>query len=57
MSLSPQQPVFGWQIIYGTTENSPATFCGAPTDNLQRKLDTVGYVIEHIEVEQHVSKK
>ncbi|TDG97732.1 hypothetical protein EPR50_G00211000 [Perca flavescens] len=36
-------------IGYGTTENSPVTFCGAPSDNLDRKCETVGYIMDHIE--------
>ncbi|XP_057682583.1 medium-chain acyl-CoA ligase ACSF2, mitochondrial [Corythoichthys intestinalis] len=36
-------------IGYGTTENSPVTFCGSPLDNLRRKCRTVGYVMEHTE--------
>ncbi|KAG7280671.1 hypothetical protein CRUP_023290 [Coryphaenoides rupestris] len=34
---------------YGTTENSPVTFCGHPLDNEYRKAETVGYIIDHIE--------
>ncbi|XP_026207074.1 medium-chain acyl-CoA ligase ACSF2, mitochondrial isoform X1 [Anabas testudineus] len=36
--------------VYGTTENSPVTFCNSPTDNFERKSDTVGYIIDHLEV-------
>ncbi|XP_056285218.1 medium-chain acyl-CoA ligase ACSF2, mitochondrial [Pseudoliparis swirei] len=36
-------------IVYGTTENSPVTFCPAPTDNMERKSETVGYIMEHTE--------
>lgn len=36
-------------IGYGTTENSPVTFCGFPLDNLDRKCHTVGTVMEHLE--------
>ncbi|TNN40596.1 Acyl-CoA synthetase family member 2, mitochondrial [Liparis tanakae] len=36
-------------IVYGTTENSPVTFCPAPTDNMERKSETVGYITDHIE--------
>ncbi|XP_041670946.1 medium-chain acyl-CoA ligase ACSF2, mitochondrial [Cheilinus undulatus] len=36
-------------IGYGTTENSPVTFCGFPTDNLERKAETCGYIMDHIE--------
>lgn len=41
-----------WQVGYGTTENSPVTFCGSPTDNMERKSETVGYIIDHLEVPQ-----
>ncbi|XP_061611807.1 medium-chain acyl-CoA ligase ACSF2, mitochondrial-like isoform X5 [Phyllopteryx taeniolatus] len=37
-------------IGYGATENSPVTFCGSPLDNLHRKCETVGYVMDHTEV-------
>lgn len=36
-------------IGYGTTENSPVTFCASPTDNLERKCETVGYLMNHLE--------
>ncbi|KAF7705443.1 medium-chain acyl-CoA ligase ACSF2, mitochondrial [Silurus meridionalis] len=36
-------------IAYGTTENSPVTFCGFPVDNIERKTETVGCVGHHIE--------
>ncbi|KAK2820728.1 hypothetical protein Q5P01_023687 [Channa striata] len=36
-------------IGYGTTENSPVTFCGSPTDNMERKSETVGYILDHLE--------
>ncbi|KAM6951533.1 medium-chain acyl-CoA ligase ACSF2, mitochondrial [Aplochiton taeniatus] len=36
-------------IGYGTTENSPVTFCGFPFDNLERKSETVGCVTDHLE--------
>ncbi|XP_075950302.1 medium-chain acyl-CoA ligase ACSF2, mitochondrial [Anarhichas minor] len=36
-------------VVYGTTENSPVTFCQSPTDNLERKSETVGFVAEHTE--------
>ncbi|KAM4715467.1 medium-chain acyl-CoA ligase ACSF2, mitochondrial [Anableps anableps] len=36
-------------IGYGTTENSPVTFLGCPLDNMERKCETVGYVIDHVE--------
>ncbi|KAK7919419.1 hypothetical protein WMY93_010703 [Mugilogobius chulae] len=38
-----------FQIGYGTTENSPVTFCGTPLDSLERKCETVGYIIDHVE--------
>ncbi|XP_061563797.1 medium-chain acyl-CoA ligase ACSF2, mitochondrial [Cololabis saira] len=34
---------------YGTTENSPVTFLNSPLDNMQRKCETAGYIMEHIE--------
>ncbi|CAL8301111.1 unnamed protein product [Lota lota] len=34
---------------YGTTENSPVTFCGDPFDSEERKTETVGYIMDHIE--------
>ncbi|XP_062859777.1 medium-chain acyl-CoA ligase ACSF2, mitochondrial [Trichomycterus rosablanca] len=36
-------------IAYGTTENSPVTFCGFPVDNWDRKTETVGCVGHHLE--------
>ncbi|XP_051927655.1 medium-chain acyl-CoA ligase ACSF2, mitochondrial [Hippocampus zosterae] len=36
-------------IGYGTTENSPVTFCGSPLDNMERKSQTVGYIMDHTE--------
>ncbi|KAL6094481.1 acsf2 [Pungitius sinensis] len=36
-------------VAYGTTENSPVTFCPSPTDSLERKLETVGYIMDHME--------
>ncbi|KAI4889991.1 hypothetical protein NFI96_013252 [Prochilodus magdalenae] len=36
-------------IGYGTTENSPVTFCGFPVDNMERKTETVGCITPHIE--------
>lgn len=38
------------QIIYGTTENSPATFLGFPQDTGDLKTNTVGCVMNHTEV-------
>ncbi|XP_053197652.1 medium-chain acyl-CoA ligase ACSF2, mitochondrial [Scomber japonicus] len=39
----------GITIGYGTTENSPVTFCASPEDNMKRKSETVGYIMEHLE--------
>lgn len=36
-------------IGYGTTENSPVTFLGCPLDNMERKCETVGYILDHVE--------
>ncbi|XP_068438943.1 medium-chain acyl-CoA ligase ACSF2, mitochondrial [Clinocottus analis] len=36
-------------IGYGTTENSPVTFCQSPTDNPERKYETVGFILDHLE--------
>ncbi|XP_071319669.1 medium-chain acyl-CoA ligase ACSF2, mitochondrial [Trachinotus anak] len=36
-------------IGYGTTENSPVTFCGSTMDNIERKAETVGFIIDHLE--------
>uniref|UniRef100_A0A3B4ZS86 Medium-chain acyl-CoA ligase ACSF2, mitochondrial n=1 Tax=Stegastes partitus TaxID=144197 RepID=A0A3B4ZS86_9TELE len=41
--------VKGITVGYGTTENSPVTLCGSPMDNLERKCETVGYVMDHLE--------
>ncbi|XP_026207076.1 medium-chain acyl-CoA ligase ACSF2, mitochondrial isoform X3 [Anabas testudineus] len=41
--------VKGMTIAYGTTENSPVTFCNSPTDNLERKSETVGCIMDHLE--------
>lgn len=41
--------VKGITIGYGTTENSPVTFCGSPLDNMERKSEKVGYIIDHLE--------
>ncbi|KAG8008781.1 Acyl-CoA synthetase family member 2 [Nibea albiflora] len=37
------------QIGYGTTENSPVTFCAGPMDNMDRKSETVGFIMNHLE--------
>ncbi|XP_031432273.1 medium-chain acyl-CoA ligase ACSF2, mitochondrial [Clupea harengus] len=36
-------------IGYGTTENSPVTFLGFPHDNEERKMETVGCIMNHTE--------
>ncbi|XP_047465245.1 medium-chain acyl-CoA ligase ACSF2, mitochondrial [Mugil cephalus] len=36
-------------VGYGTTENSPVTFCGSPMDNMERKAETVGFIMDHLE--------
>ncbi|XP_030629452.1 medium-chain acyl-CoA ligase ACSF2, mitochondrial [Chanos chanos] len=36
-------------IGYGTTENSPVTFCGFPLDSFDRKVETVGCILNHTE--------
>ncbi|KAK9965637.1 hypothetical protein ABG768_004714 [Culter alburnus] len=36
-------------IGYGTTENSPVTFCGFPIDSMDRKTETVGCICPHTE--------
>ncbi|XP_029953450.1 medium-chain acyl-CoA ligase ACSF2, mitochondrial [Salarias fasciatus] len=36
-------------IGYGTTENSPVTFAASPLDNMDRKCNSVGFVMEHLE--------
>lgn len=38
------------QVAYGTTENSPITFLGFPSDRLELKTDSVGYIMNHTEV-------
>uniref|UniRef100_A0AAQ5ZLG0 Medium-chain acyl-CoA ligase ACSF2, mitochondrial n=1 Tax=Amphiprion ocellaris TaxID=80972 RepID=A0AAQ5ZLG0_AMPOC len=42
---------YHWRVSigYGTTENSPVTFCGSPMDNMERKSETVGYIMDHVE--------
>ncbi|KAM6957129.1 medium-chain acyl-CoA ligase ACSF2, mitochondrial-like [Aplochiton taeniatus] len=37
--------------LYGTTENSPGTFMGFPHDNEEKKLHTVGCILNHTEAE------
>ncbi|XP_070846535.1 medium-chain acyl-CoA ligase ACSF2, mitochondrial [Chaetodon trifascialis] len=39
----------GITIGYGTTENSPVTFCGHPADNMERKSETVGFILDHLQ--------
>uniref|UniRef100_A0A672YFP1 Medium-chain acyl-CoA ligase ACSF2, mitochondrial n=1 Tax=Sphaeramia orbicularis TaxID=375764 RepID=A0A672YFP1_9TELE len=46
MAGSPCPPEL---IGYGTTENSPVTFCASPLDNMERKSETVGYIVDHLE--------
>ncbi|XP_072312952.1 medium-chain acyl-CoA ligase ACSF2, mitochondrial isoform X1 [Eucyclogobius newberryi] len=41
--------VKGITIGYGTTENSPVTFCGTPLDSMERKCETAGYILDHVE--------
>ncbi|KFR17263.1 hypothetical protein N306_14401, partial [Opisthocomus hoazin] len=36
-------------VAYGTTENSPVTFMGFPSDSITRKTETVGCVLPHTE--------
>uniref|UniRef100_A0A9J7Y3M4 Medium-chain acyl-CoA ligase ACSF2, mitochondrial n=2 Tax=Cyprinus carpio TaxID=7962 RepID=A0A9J7Y3M4_CYPCA len=36
-------------IGYGTTENSPVTFCGFPFDSMERKTETAGCICSHTE--------
>uniref|UniRef100_A0A669Q3U3 Medium-chain acyl-CoA ligase ACSF2, mitochondrial n=1 Tax=Phasianus colchicus TaxID=9054 RepID=A0A669Q3U3_PHACC len=36
-------------VAYGTTENSPVTFMGFPTDNFTRRTETVGSILPHTE--------
>uniref|UniRef100_A0A1A7W9I6 Medium-chain acyl-CoA ligase ACSF2, mitochondrial n=2 Tax=Iconisemion striatum TaxID=60296 RepID=A0A1A7W9I6_9TELE len=41
--------VKGLTIGYGTTENSPVTFLASPMDNMERKCETVGHIMDHLE--------
>uniref|UniRef100_A0A8C3UJU1 Medium-chain acyl-CoA ligase ACSF2, mitochondrial n=1 Tax=Catharus ustulatus TaxID=91951 RepID=A0A8C3UJU1_CATUS len=36
-------------VAYGTTENSPVTFMGSPSDSIERRTDTVGFIFPHTE--------
>ncbi|NXG61192.1 ACSF2 synthetase, partial [Hemiprocne comata] len=36
-------------VAYGTTENSPVTFMGFPTDSITRRTETVGCIFPHTE--------
>ncbi|CAL1588214.1 unnamed protein product [Knipowitschia caucasica] len=36
-------------VVYGTTENSPATFVGFPLDNDELRMNTVGCIMPHTE--------
>lgn len=39
-----------YQLLYGTTENSPVTFLGFPQDSEDLKFNTVGCIMPHTEV-------
>uniref|UniRef100_A0A8D0F9A0 Medium-chain acyl-CoA ligase ACSF2, mitochondrial n=1 Tax=Strix occidentalis caurina TaxID=311401 RepID=A0A8D0F9A0_STROC len=36
-------------VAYGTTENSPVTFMGLPSDTITRRIETVGCILPHTE--------
>ncbi|KAM9457487.1 medium-chain acyl-CoA ligase ACSF2, mitochondrial-like [Clarias gariepinus] len=36
-------------VAYGTTENSPITFMGFPSDSMELKTDSVGHIMDHTE--------
>ncbi|XP_051490538.1 medium-chain acyl-CoA ligase ACSF2, mitochondrial [Apus apus] len=36
-------------VGYGTTENSPVTFMGFPSDSITKKTETVGHIFPHTE--------
>lgn len=38
-------------VVYGTTENSPTTFMSFPMDTLERKAESVGRIVPHIEAQ------
>uniref|UniRef100_A0A8C9G6Q7 Medium-chain acyl-CoA ligase ACSF2, mitochondrial n=1 Tax=Pavo cristatus TaxID=9049 RepID=A0A8C9G6Q7_PAVCR len=46
---SPVPPEIMKMIAYGTTENSPVTFMGFPTDSISRRTETVGSILPHTE--------
>uniref|UniRef100_A0A3Q3VKZ3 Medium-chain acyl-CoA ligase ACSF2, mitochondrial n=1 Tax=Mola mola TaxID=94237 RepID=A0A3Q3VKZ3_MOLML len=46
---SPCSPELVKEVGYGSTENSPATFSAHPKDNLQRRAETVGFILDHTE--------
>lgn len=39
-----------FKILYGTTENSPATFQTLKEDEPLKRINAVGQVVEHLEV-------
>uniref|UniRef100_A0A8C2YHX9 Medium-chain acyl-CoA ligase ACSF2, mitochondrial n=1 Tax=Coturnix japonica TaxID=93934 RepID=A0A8C2YHX9_COTJA len=47
------------QVAYGTTENSPVTFMGFPTDSITKRTETVGSILPHTEakIEDPETKK
>ncbi|KAF2988326.1 hypothetical protein EK904_005373, partial [Melospiza melodia maxima] len=42
-------PLLCLQVAYGTTENSPVTFMGFPSDSFEQRTETVGYIFPHTE--------
>ncbi|XP_074777883.1 medium-chain acyl-CoA ligase ACSF2, mitochondrial [Athene noctua] len=36
-------------VAYGTTENSPVTFMGLPSDTITKRIETVGCILPHTE--------
>uniref|UniRef100_A0A8C2UHW3 Medium-chain acyl-CoA ligase ACSF2, mitochondrial n=1 Tax=Coturnix japonica TaxID=93934 RepID=A0A8C2UHW3_COTJA len=46
-------------VAYGTTENSPVTFMGFPTDSITKRTETVGSILPHTEakIEDPETKK
>lgn len=49
-SARERMHVMFYQLLYGTTENSPVTFLGFPQDPDDLKFNTVGCVMHHTEV-------
>ncbi|XP_070704058.1 medium-chain acyl-CoA ligase ACSF2, mitochondrial-like [Pempheris klunzingeri] len=47
--LATDMNMRGITVVYGTTENSPATFLGFPKDNEELKMNTVGCIMHHTE--------